>query len=126
MKVGIAIKPGTKVEELLNYCHKIDMALVMTVGIHSIDSEPGFGGQKFQPECLSKVRVIRERFPDLDIQVDGGVGVNNIEEVAAAGANVIVSGTGVFGHENPKDAICIMTNTVNRAISKISNNNGKI
>jgi ribulose-phosphate 3-epimerase len=107
MKVGIAIKPGTDVEALFPYCNDIDMALVMTV-------EPGFGGQKLIQNCLEKAKILRTKFPELDIQVDGGVDVTNIEQVAQAGYNVIVSGTGIFKHKDPAQAIAIMTTTVNK------------
>lgn len=74
------------------------MVLVMTV-------EPGFGGQKFMASELPKVSALRKRFPDLDIEVDGGIGLATIEEAADAGANVIVAGTAVFGAKDPADVI---------------------
>jgi ribulose-phosphate 3-epimerase len=101
MKVGIAIKPKTPVEWAYPYAEKVDKILVMTV-------EPGIGGQKLIESTLPKCKAIRERFPDIDIQVDGGVSVNNIERIAEAGANVIVSGTGVFKHPQPSVAISTM------------------
>jgi ribulose-phosphate 3-epimerase len=66
------------------------MVLIMTVN-------PGFGGQKFMASELPKVRAVRERYPDLNIEVDGGVGPKTIGQVADAGANVIVAGSAVFG-----------------------------
>ena len=93
MKKSISIKPGTPVESLNEYLEKVDMILVMTV-------EPGFGGQKLIPETLEKVRILRkliqEKNLDIDIQVDGGIYYTNVHEVLEAGANVIVSGSGVF------------------------------
>ncbi|KAI8916893.1 Ribulose-phosphate 3-epimerase-like protein [Entophlyctis helioformis] len=106
MKAGISIKPKTAVESVLDVASKLDMVLIMTV-------EPGFGGQKMMPDCLEKVRVLRERFPDLDIEVDGGIDVSNIDQAAKAGANVIVAGTGIFGHKSPSEAILTMRNAVN-------------
>jgi ribulose-phosphate 3-epimerase len=107
-KVGIAIKPATHVEVLKPYLDHIDMALVMTV-------EPGFGGQKLIPECLDKTRQLRdlcnEMGLELDIQVDGGIGAGNLEEVLASGANVIVAGSAVFKDsvsENAKAMLSIM------------------
>ncbi|XP_042587182.1 ribulose-phosphate 3-epimerase-like [Cyprinus carpio] len=84
MKVGLAIKPGTTVEELAPWSGQIDMALVMTV-------EPGFGGQKFMEDMMPKVSWLRSQFPSLDIEVDGGVGPDSIHRCAEAGANMIVS-----------------------------------
>ena len=98
IKVGISIKPGTDIEEVLPYIDKIDMVLIMTV-------EPGMGGQKLIPECLEKVRILREIAPDLDIEVDGGINIENIEIVKKAGANIIVAGTAIFGAKDPKYVI---------------------
>ena len=98
IKVGISIKPGTSVEEVMPYIERVDMILVMTV-------EPGMGGQKLIPECLEKVRILREIAPDIDIEVDGGINVDNIEMVKSAGANVIVAGTAVFSANDRKYVI---------------------
>ena len=89
MEVGIAIKPGTGVEALSAVIALVDMVLVMTV-------EPGFGGQKFQPNMMPKVLQLRTEHPALDIQVDGGLGPTTIDAAAAAGANLIVAGSSVF------------------------------
>ena len=75
-----------------------DMAVVMTV-------EPGFGGQRFMPEVMPKVRELRRLFPQLDIQVDGGVTPDTIEVAAEAGANVVVAGSAVFGADDPAATI---------------------
>lgn len=92
-KVGIAIKPGTMVEEILSYLEQVDMVLVMTV-------EPGFGGQKYIPVCVDKVRILREIIQkqglDTYIEVDGGIDASNVKLVLDAGANVIVAGSAVF------------------------------
>jgi ribulose-phosphate 3-epimerase len=74
------------------------MVLIMTV-------EPGFGGQKFMASELPKVEALRSRYPDLDIEVDGGLGLGTIDQAADAGANVIVAGTAVFGASDPADVI---------------------
>lgn len=89
MEVGIAIKPGTGVEALSSVIALVDIVLVMTV-------EPGFGGQKFMPNCMPKVLALRNEHPNLDIQVDGGLGPSTIDAAAAAGANLIVAGSSVF------------------------------
>ncbi|MGN1192013.1 MAG: ribulose-phosphate 3-epimerase [Dorea sp.] len=93
MKVGLSICPETSAEAVKPYLENVDMILVMSV-------HPGFGGQKFIPESLDKIRMVREmiREKDLsvDIQVDGGIYLSNVREVLDAGANVIVAGSAVF------------------------------
>ena len=74
------------------------MVLIMTV-------EPGFGGQKFMASEMPKVKVLRERYPELNIEVDGGLGEGTIDQAAEAGANVIVAGSAVFGAKDPADVI---------------------
>jgi ribulose-phosphate 3-epimerase len=74
------------------------MALVMTV-------YPGFGGQKFMASELPKVKALREKYPNLDIEVDGGLSGETIDQAADAGANVIVAGSAVFGAKDPADVI---------------------
>lgn len=98
MKVGIGVKPGTEIDVVLPYVDQSDMILIMTV-------EPGFGGQKFMADMMPKVEKIRKLFPLIDIEVDGGVGPSNIEIVAEAGANMIVSGTAIVKNPNPKKVI---------------------
>jgi Pentose-5-phosphate-3-epimerase len=100
MRPGVALKPATPVQACfpLVDAGAVDMVLIMTV-------EPGFGGQKFMAECLSKVTALRQRYPSLDIQVDGGLSPSTIDAAAAAGANVIVAGSSVFGAPDPKAAI---------------------
>ena len=92
-KVGISIKPGTDVEEVLPYLDSVDMVLIMTV-------EPGFGGQSYIEYCTDKVRKLRSiitaRGLDVDVQVDGGIAQDNTARVAEAGANVFVAGSSVF------------------------------
>lgn len=74
------------------------MVLIMTV-------EPGFGGQKFMASQLPKVSALRARYPDLNIEVDGGLGPGTIDDAAEAGANVIVAGSAVFGAADPGEVI---------------------
>ena len=92
-KAGMAIKPQTPVEAVRKYLKKLDMLLMMTV-------EPGFGGQEYIPESTERIRQIRqmadELETDLDIQVDGGITLENAQVVLEAGANVIVAGSAVF------------------------------
>lgn len=94
VRVGCAISPDTPWTVLEPVLPMLDMVLVMTV-------YPGFGGQKLIPQTLDKVRVIRSRYPELDIQVDGGVNSETLPEVLEAGANVIVMGTAFFRAEDP-------------------------
>ena len=81
------------------------MVLVMTV-------EPGFGGQKFMASEMPKVKALRERYPELDIEVDGGLGEVTVDEAAEAGANVIVAGSAVFGAQDPKAIIARLRQAV--------------
>lgn len=93
-RVGMSIKPKTPVEAVRKYLDKLDMLLVMTV-------EPGFGGQKYIPESTERIRQVRKMADEmglaLDIQVDGGITLDNAKVVLDAGANVIVAGSAVFG-----------------------------
>jgi len=74
------------------------MVLIMTV-------EPGFGGQSFMASELPKVTALRDKYPGLHIEVDGGISEKTIDQAAEAGANVIVAGSAVFGSEDPADVI---------------------
>ena len=93
MKAGISINPETDVKELVPYLEDVELILIMSV-------HPGFGGQKFIPETLEKIRAVRNMLNkknlDTDIQVDGGIYVENVREVLDAGANIIVAGSAVF------------------------------
>lgn len=107
-KVGLSISPDTPVSALAPYVDKVDMVLIMSV-------HPGFGGQKFIPESLEKIRELKamlvERNLHIDIQVDGGIYISNVEEVLKAGANVIVAGSGIFRGDvaqNTKDMLSIL------------------
>ena len=92
-KAGLAINPGTPVAELLPYMDMVDMVLVMTVN-------PGFGGQAYIPECTDKIRevraIINERGLNVNLEIDGGVNIDNLQMNLDAGANVIVAGSAVF------------------------------
>lgn len=94
---GISIKPATPAEALFPYLKHVDLVLVMTV-------EPGFGGQSFMAGQIPKIRAIREeikrRSLAVHLEVDGGINGKTAQEVAAAGANMIVAGTSVFGNPN--------------------------
>lgn len=81
------------------------MVLVMTV-------HPGFGGQKFMASELPKVKALREKYPELYIEVDGGLSEKTVDQAAEAGANVIVAGSAVFGAESPADVIQALRSSV--------------
>ena len=100
LKAGLSICPETSSESVKPFLNDVDMILVMSV-------HPGFGGQKFIPESLDKIRrireMIRERDLCVDIEVDGGIYLSNVREVLNAGANVIVAGSAVFGGDSGKN-----------------------
>lgn len=106
MKVGLAIKPETSLEEVKPYLENADLVLVMTV-------EPGFGGQKFMEDMMPKVEWLRENYPELNIEVDGGVNTTTIEACTKAGANVIVAGTAVINANDQKKVIAQLKESVN-------------
>ena len=93
VKAGIALNPATPIESIKHLIGIVDMVLIMSVN-------PGFGGQKYIEYCSDKIREVKklaEEFnKDLLIEVDGGVGANNIKKVVECGANVIVAGSAVF------------------------------
>lgn len=102
-RAGMALKPGTSIDDYADLLPELDMVLVMTV-------EPGFGGQSFMSDMMPKVRRTRELLagrPDLDvwIQVDGGVSASTIEQCAEAGANVFVAGSAVYAADDPALAV---------------------
>ena len=98
-KVGISLKPKSKIDLIQNYLKDIDLVLIMSV-------EPGFGGQKFMPEVLEKTKTIRDLINkqnlNVDVEIDGGINFENCAEAKNAGANILVSGSTVF-KENKGD-----------------------
>jgi ribulose-phosphate 3-epimerase len=102
---GLAIKPGTPLEDYLDVLPDFDTLLIMTV-------EPGFGGQAFMPEVLPKVRRARELVDSghlrLFLEVDGGISADTIEQAAEAGADVFVAGSAVYGADDPAKAIAAL------------------
>ncbi len=91
-KAGVALNPATDLSCLKYVLDDVDMVLIMTVN-------PGFGGQKFIPSMIGKLRELKSMLKgrNVDIQVDGGITLDNLREVTSAGANVIVAGSAVFG-----------------------------
>lgn len=102
-KVGIAVNPEVAVEDLLPYADLIDMVLIMSV-------KPGFGGQKFMPSCIEKIKTARKLFPNKLIQVDGGINAETAKLVVDAGANVLVAGSFIVFAENKAEAISKLKN----------------
>ena len=107
MKAGVAINPHTSVALLEDILPYIDMVLIMSVN-------PGFGGQKFIPQSEAKVRKLREMIAasgsDCLIEIDGGVGEDNVAMLAAAGVDAFVAGSSVFGSKDPLKTITFMAN----------------
>lgn len=101
-RVGMAFKPGTAITPYLDLIPKMDMILIMTV-------EPGFGGQSFMDECLSKVEEVRaeinRRGGEIWLQVDGGISLQTIGRAARAGADVFVAGAAVYRAEDPDEMV---------------------
>ena len=96
-KVGVSLNPKTKIDLILNLLNHIDLVLIMSVN-------PGFGGQKFMPEVLDKIKKLRkfqtEKNINFDIEIDGGINFDNCKIAIEAGANILVSGTTVFKSNN--------------------------
>ncbi len=114
-KVGVAINPGTPAISLSEVLSMVDLVLPMTVN-------PGYGGQKFLPETLPKIRQIRQMLDErglghVEISVDGGIGPETAPQVVQAGANVLVAGTAVF---NPHFSVAQGVAQVRAAASRIS------
>ena len=96
-KVGISLNPETKVDVINDYLNQVDLILIMSVN-------PGFGGQKFMPEVLDKIKELKkfqkEQNIDFDIEIDGGINFENSKIAIEAGANILVSGTTIFKSNN--------------------------
>jgi ribulose-phosphate 3-epimerase len=104
LKNAIVLNPETPVERLIPYLGEVDEVLVMTV-------HPGYGGQKFIADCMSKVAFLRERCPELDIMVDGGINGETAIVAAEAGANQFVAGSYLFKQSDMKAAVDSMRAT---------------
>ena len=108
-KCGLALNPATSLSAVEYLISKIDKLLVMTVN-------PGYGGQKFIPEMLVKIRKARKMIEDsnrfIDLEVDGGINFENVCEVISSGANIIVAGSLIFKNKSPKNTIKKMKNII--------------
>ena len=96
-KACVALNPETPVDKISKILPMLDMVLIMSV-------HPGFGGQEFMPEVLEKVKWLREHYPNLDIQIDGGINDKTALLAKKAGANVLVAGSYILKNKNPADA----------------------
>jgi len=107
-KAGVALNPHTPVSLLEECLEEIDLVCLMSVN-------PGFGGQKFIPQTYDKIRKLRqliaEHSADIQIEIDGGVGLDNLEQLIYAGADVLVAGSSVFGANSPFERIAAMKQT---------------
>jgi ribulose-phosphate 3-epimerase len=112
-KAGLVFNPATPLDHLEYVLDKIDMILLMSVN-------PGFGGQSFIPEALAKLREARRIIDtsglDIRLEIDGGVKVDNIGEIAAAGADTFVAGSAIFGADDYKSTIDAMRAEIARAV----------
>ena len=112
LHAAVALNPETAPDRVLAAADQFDMILVMSV-------HPGFGGQGFIPASLDKLRAIRgeldRRGLTIDVEVDGGIKVDNVAAVAAAGANVFVSGSGIFGHPDYREIMARMREAIAQA-----------
>ncbi|WP_457621572.1 ribulose-phosphate 3-epimerase [Persephonella sp.] len=103
VKAGVVLNPSTPVNTLEEIIYFIDYVLIMSVN-------PGFGGQKFIPETLNKVRKLKNLMEetgrtDILIEIDGGININNISDVSSAGVNIFVAGSSVFKADNPAEMV---------------------
>ena len=100
-KAALAVKPNTPIDAVYPYLDKLSMVLVMTV-------EPGFGGQSFMESTMPKIKELRAKCPDIDIQVDGGINADTVKTAGKAGANVFVAGSAVFKSDDPAATIKLL------------------
>lgn len=118
-RAGLVLNPATPVNLLEYILNKLDVVLIMSVN-------PGFGGQNFIPECLKKIHQVRnliDRYTEqggqpIRLEVDGGIKVNNIAEIARAGADTFVAGSAIFGQKNYSQQINAMRNELNLSNDK--------
>lgn len=116
-QAGLVLNPATPVHWLDHVLDKLDLILLMSVN-------PGFGGQSFIPETLNKLKWVREKIDasgrDIRLEVDGGVKVDNIADIAAAGANAFVAGSAIFNSDNYQQTITKMRQQIQQQFSQIT------
>ena len=116
-QAGLVLNPATPVHWLDHVLEKLDLILLMSVN-------PGFGGQSFIPETLNKLKWVREKIDasgrDIRLEVDGGVKVDNIADIAAAGADAFVAGSAIFNSDNYQQTITKMRQQIQQQFSQIT------
>jgi len=109
VKAGVSLNPATPLSSIEHVLNNLDMVVLMTVN-------PGFGGQSFIPEVLPKIeelkRMIDQKDMEIDIEVDGGINVENIAKIARAGANIFVAGNAIFGSNDYAETIALMRENI--------------
>ena len=114
-KAGLVFNPGTALHYLDHVLDKLDLVLIMSVN-------PGFGGQKFIPEALNKLRAVRQKIGasgrDIRLEVDGGVKADNIAEIARAGADTFVAGSAIFGTKDYQATINVLRAELAKAATR--------
>lgn len=115
-KAGVALNPHTPLSAIEEVIHDVDLILIMSVN-------PGFGGQSFIENTVAKLNRLRKMLDDrglrdIEIEVDGGVKFSNIQEIAKAGADILVSGSGIFKASNPASMIMKMKNAIESSQSR--------
>ncbi len=109
IKAGISLNPHTPINSIENVLDDVDLVLIMSVN-------PGFGGQKFIPNSITKIRklakMLKDKNKEILIEVDGGVNLNNIKELSDAGVNIFVAGSAIFNTDNPKLTIKAMIDKI--------------
>lgn len=108
-RAGVSLNPHTPIDVLEYVMELVDFVLVMTVN-------PGFGGQSYIDACTPKIEALRKRYPTLNIEVDGGIKADTIGRAAKAGANIFVSGSGVFSAPDYQKAICDMRRNAEQSL----------
>jgi ribulose-phosphate 3-epimerase len=120
---GLSVKPNTPIEPYLDLLKEFDTVLVMSV-------EPGFGGQKFMPEVLDKVRLIRKQVDvgklRLFVEIDGGISADTIEQAAEAGVDVFVAGSAVFDADDPGKAVDTLRELARGGMTRCAHAAGRI
>jgi len=103
LETGLAINPETSIEVIDKFIENLDLILIMTVN-------PGFGGQDFLNESVDKIKQLREKYKDVNIEVDGGINLETAQLVIKAGANILISGSAIFKSNNIKQTIWTLKN----------------